>query len=114
MTQNGAKSAPRRPQEERKRVKKAQPNRKTKKAPNQADPKTVLVFNCQGGAGRTTTGMVIGSLLHLRKEKELALLPREVVSSIARRRSSNSTALGGEGPGLGLGRLGLLGRRPAG
>ena len=40
--QNRAKSTPRRPQEEPTRVKKANPNRKTTKEPNQDDPKTVL------------------------------------------------------------------------
>ena len=40
--QNGARSDPRRPQEELRRAKKANPNRKTKKEPNQDDPKTVL------------------------------------------------------------------------
>ena len=42
MTQNEARGAPKRPQEAPKRVKKANPNRKTKKRPNQDDPKTVL------------------------------------------------------------------------
>ena len=27
-----------------------------------------LVFNCQMGRGRTTTGMIIASLLHLRRQ----------------------------------------------
>ena len=40
--QNRSKGAPRRPPEEPKRVKKANPNRKTKKGPNQDDPNTVL------------------------------------------------------------------------
>ena len=40
--QNGARSGPKRPQEELKKVKKANPNDKTKKEPNQVDPKTVL------------------------------------------------------------------------
>ena len=39
---NTPRSAPKRPQEESKRVKKANPNRKTKKGLNQDDPKTVL------------------------------------------------------------------------
>ena len=30
-------------------------------------PGAALVFNCQMGRGRTTTGMIIASLLHLRK-----------------------------------------------
>ena len=42
MAQSEARSDPRRPQEELKRVKKANPNCKTKKGPNQDDPKTVL------------------------------------------------------------------------
>ena len=42
MSQNGARSGPKRPQEELKKVKKANPNVKTKKEPNQDDPKTVL------------------------------------------------------------------------
>ena len=42
MAQKGARSDPKRPQEEFKRVKKANPNSKTKKGPNQDDPKTVL------------------------------------------------------------------------
>ena len=49
-----------------------------------ADPHTFLIFNCQGGAGRTTTGMVIGSLLHLRQQSKLASLPHSVVSSLTR------------------------------
>ena len=40
--QNGARSGPKRPQEELKKVKKATPNDKTKNEPNQVDPKTVL------------------------------------------------------------------------
>ena len=42
MAQNSPRSAPKRPQEEPKRDKKANPNHKTKKEPNQDDPKTVL------------------------------------------------------------------------
>ena len=42
MAQNDPKSIPKRPQEAPKRAKKAIPNRKTKKGPNQDDPKTVL------------------------------------------------------------------------
>ena len=42
MTQNEAKDAPKRLQEASKRPKKVIPNRKTKKGPNQDDPKTVL------------------------------------------------------------------------
>jgi protein-tyrosine phosphatase len=53
-----------------------------------ADPRTVFVFNCQGGAGRTTTGMVIGSLLHLRKMKKLSQLPHSLLSTISIRRTS--------------------------
>ena len=49
------------------------------------DPRTVLVFSCQGGAGRTTTGMVIGSLLHLRKQRKLTSLPQSVLFSLSRR-----------------------------
>ena len=52
------------------------------------DPGTLLVFNCQGGAGRTTTGMVIGSLLHLRKQSKLTRLPPSLVLSLSRRRPS--------------------------
>ena len=40
--QNGARSGPKRPQEELKKAKKATPNDKTKNEPNQVDPKTVL------------------------------------------------------------------------
>ena len=40
--QKGARSGPIRPQEELKKVKKPTPNDKTKKEPNQVDPKTVL------------------------------------------------------------------------
>ena len=40
--QNGARSGPKPPQEEPKKVKKANPNGKTKKGPNQDDPKTDL------------------------------------------------------------------------
>ena len=40
--QNGARSGPKPPQEELKKVKKTNPNDKTKKGPNQDDPKTVL------------------------------------------------------------------------
>ena len=40
--QNGTRSGPKPPQEEVKKVKKANPNDKTKKEPNQVDPKTVL------------------------------------------------------------------------
>ena len=40
--QNGARSGPKPPQEEPKKVKKANPNGKTKKGPNQDDPKTIL------------------------------------------------------------------------
>ena len=39
--QNGARSGPKRPQEELKKVKKANPNDKTKKEPNQVDRETV-------------------------------------------------------------------------
>ena len=42
MIQNETNSNPRRPQEESKRANKANLNRKTKKGPNQDDPKTVL------------------------------------------------------------------------
>ena len=42
MTQNEAKDTPKRLQEASKRPKKVIPNRKTKKGPNQDDPKTVL------------------------------------------------------------------------
>lgn len=31
-------------------------------------PGAALVFNCQMGRGRTTTGMIIASLLYLRKQ----------------------------------------------
>ena len=34
-----------------------------------------LVFNCQMGRGRTTTGMVIASLLQLRRRMSGAALP---------------------------------------
>ena len=40
--QNGARSGPKPPQDEPKKVKKANPNDKTKKEPNQVDPKIVL------------------------------------------------------------------------
>ena len=40
--QNGARSGPKRSQEELKKVKKANPNDKTKTEPNQDDPETVL------------------------------------------------------------------------
>ena len=40
--QKGARSGSKRPQEELKKVKKTTPNDKTKKEPNQVDPKTVL------------------------------------------------------------------------
>ena len=40
--QNDPKSPPKRAQEEAKRATKANPNGKTKKEPNQDDPKTVL------------------------------------------------------------------------
>lgn len=33
----------------------------------QPPPGAALVFNCQMGRGRTTTGMIIASLLHLRR-----------------------------------------------
>lgn len=36
------------------------------------DPQTALIFSCQMGYGRTTTGMVIGSLLKLRQKGLLA------------------------------------------
>ena len=49
--QNGARSGPKRPQEELKKVKKANPNGKTKKGPNQVDPKTVL-DSPKGGSAR--------------------------------------------------------------
>ena len=42
MTQNEAKDVPKRVQEAPQRPKKVIPNRKTKKGPNQDDPKTVL------------------------------------------------------------------------
>ena len=42
MAQNEAKDPPKRVQEAPKRPKKVIPNRKTKKGPNQDDPKTVL------------------------------------------------------------------------
>ena len=42
MIQNEARSDPTQPQEESKRVSKVNPNRNTKKGPNQDDPKTVL------------------------------------------------------------------------
>lgn len=32
-----------------------------------AHPSTALVFNCQMGRGRTTTGMVVACLVHLRR-----------------------------------------------
>ena len=41
-TQNGARSGPKPPQEELEKVKKANPNDKTKKEPNQVDPQTIL------------------------------------------------------------------------
>ena len=55
--QNGTKSAPRRPQDDSKRAKKANPNRKTKKGPNQDDPKTALD---RPGAGFSTIGTLPG------------------------------------------------------
>ena len=58
-----------------------------------ADENAALVFSCQGGAGRTTTGMVVGSLLHLRRQRKLTALPTSLLSRLARRRSSNA-ALG--------------------
>ena len=42
MAQNEAKDTPKRLQEAPKRPKKPRPSRKTKKGPNQDDPKTVL------------------------------------------------------------------------
>ena len=36
-------------------------------------PGAALVFNCQMGRGRTTTGMVIASLLHLRRAVRRAM-----------------------------------------
>jgi hypothetical protein len=33
---------------------------------SQVDVGTRLVFNCQMGRGRTTTGMVVATLIHLR------------------------------------------------
>ena len=49
--QNGARSGPKRPQEELKKVLKGTPNNKTKKEPNQVDPKTVL-DSPKGGSAR--------------------------------------------------------------
>eukprot|EP00963_Diacronema_lutheri_P007046 scaffold625_cov324-Pavlova_lutheri.AAC.80 len=42
------------------------------------DPSTALIFSCQMGYGRTTTGMVIGSLLKLRQKGMLAQNLRDV------------------------------------
>ena len=42
MAHNSPRSVPKRSQEELKRDKKAIPNRKTKKVPNQDDPQTVV------------------------------------------------------------------------
>lgn len=41
----------------------------------QQPPGTALVFNCQMGRGRTSTGMIIASLLHLRQHCHPFLLP---------------------------------------
>lgn len=34
---------------------------------SQVEKGTALIFNCQMGRGRTTTGMVIATLIHLRR-----------------------------------------------
>ena len=42
-----------------------------------------LVFNCQMGRGRTTTGMVIASLLQLRRRMSGATLPLQPLRELA-------------------------------
>jgi len=56
-----------------------------------ADQHTLLVFNCQGGSGRTTTGMIIGSLLHLRRLNKLTAIPHAMLSSLVRRASVDTS-----------------------
>ena len=41
-------------------------------------PGAALVFNCQMGRGRTTTGMIIASLLFLRQGVRLCVTPAAV------------------------------------
>ena len=36
-----------------------------------------LIFNCQMGRGRTSTGMIIASLLHLRRRVNSVAMPTE-------------------------------------
>ena len=36
-----------------------------------------LIFNCQMGRGRTSTGMIIASLLHLRRRVKSVVMPTE-------------------------------------
>ena len=46
-----------------------------------------LVFNCQMGRGRTTTGMIIASLLHIRRKHgslDLPLAPQTGPRGLAR------------------------------
>lgn len=43
-----------------------------------------LIFNCQMGRGRTSTGMIIASLLHLRRRLQAAELPPEPQGDSAR------------------------------
>lgn len=42
-----------------------------------------LVFNCQMGRGRTTTGMIIASLLYLRRRHPGLVLPPYVIGGFS-------------------------------
>ena len=73
MTQNDPKNTRKLLQEAPKRLKKAIPNRKTKKGPNQDDPKTVLD---RPGADLPTIGAPPG--LHLRSQIGTKIDPKAI------------------------------------
>lgn len=54
-------------------------------------PNTSLIFNCQMGRGRTTTGMIIAALLHLRQSPNF---PSELTNKIQK---GTSEVNGGDG-----------------
>ena len=81
MAQNEPKDAPKRLQEAPKRPKKVIPNRKTKKGPNQDDPKTVL--DPPGGGG--TPGLPPPRGLHLGGQNGTKADPKTI-----KNRSENS------------------------
>ena len=61
-----------------------------------ADENTALLFNCQMGRGRTTTAMVIASLLHLRRSPPLEPLPPTARNAPAAADAADLALLRGE------------------